>query len=108
MSAGFYTSTRIFQSPFLRRTQTVSSVGAVLGALIGGPFYYWRKQAPIEALVLFTLEVVLILVSNRGLSDRAIDTTTLSLVLWLGAALLAPVLLPMCYRRKGWVEVATI
>jgi hypothetical protein len=108
MSAGGYTSTRIFQSPFLRRTQTVSAAGAVLGALIGGPFYYWRKQAPIEALVLFTLEVVLFLVSNRGISDRAIDTTTLSLALWLGAALLAPVLLPMCYLRKGWIEIATI
>ncbi|MGH6981044.1 MAG: hypothetical protein ACREFC_07535 [Stellaceae bacterium] len=108
MSHGSYTSTRIFQSPFLRRTQTVRGVGAVLGALIAGPLYYWRKQAPIEALVLFTLELVLFLMSNHGISERAIDTTTASLVLWLGAALLAPVLLPMCYLRKGWIEVATI
>jgi len=27
------------------------------------------------------------------------------LVLWVGAAILAPVLLPLAYRRKGWIEV---
>lgn len=109
MSIGGYTSTRVFQSPFLRRTQTVNAGGAVFGALIGGPFYYWKKQAPIEALVLFTLELVLFVVSNRAIvSVGAVDSATPSLVLWLGAALLAPVLLPMCYRRKGWIEIATI
>jgi hypothetical protein len=108
MSLADYTATRVFESPFLRRTQTVSGGSAVIGALLIGPFYYWRKQAPIEALVLFTLELILFVVSNGAITEGAIDSTTPSLVLWLGAALLAPVLLPMCYRRKGWVEIATL
>ena len=106
---GAYSSTRVFESPFLRRTQTVSAGSAILGALFAGPFYYWRKQAPVEALMLFTAELVLFVVSNRAIvSGGAIDSATPGLILWLGAALLAPVLLPMCYRRKGWVEVARL
>jgi hypothetical protein len=108
MSLADYTATRIFQSPFLRRTQTISGGGAVIGALLTGPFYYWRKQAPVEALILFTIQLILFLLSNRAIVDGTFDTTTPSLVLWLGSALLAPVLLPMCYRRKGWIEIATI
>jgi hypothetical protein len=37
-----------------------------------------------------------------GLSD-GIDVATM---IWLGLALAAPILLPACYRRKGWVEIA--
>ncbi len=106
---GGYTSTRIFESPFLRRTETVSGGAAVIGALLAGPFYYWKKQAPVEALLLFTAELLLFVVSNRAIvNGGAIDSATPSLILWLGAALLAPVLLPMCYRRKGWIEVARL
>ena len=108
MSLFDYTRTRIFQSPFLRRTETVNGTGAVIGALLTGPFYYWRKQAPVEAVLLFTAELVLFLMSNHAIGSNAIDSTSPSLVLWLGAALLAPVLLPMCYRRKGWIEIAPI
>jgi hypothetical protein len=108
MSLADYTATRVFQSPFLRRSETISGGGAVIGALLTGPFYYWKKQAPVEALILFTIQLVLFVLSNRAIATGAIDSTTPSLVLWLGAALLAPVLLPMCYRRKGWIEVATI
>lgn len=67
--------------------------------------YYWRKQAPVEALLFLTAELILFVVSNRAISANAIDSTTPSLLLWLGAALLAPVLLPLCYRRKGWTEI---
>jgi len=105
---GAYSSTRIFESPFRRRTETVNGTGAIVGALLSGPFYYWRKQAPVEALILFTAELILLLLSNPDIGRGAVDTATPSLVLWLGAALLAPVLLPMCYRRKGWVEIAQL
>jgi hypothetical protein len=108
MSLTDYTATRIFQSPFLRRTETVSAGRAVIGALMAGPFYYWRKKAPVEAVILFTAELVLFVLSNQAISTDAIDSTTPSLLLWLGSALLAPVLLPICYRRKGWIEIATI
>jgi hypothetical protein len=99
--------TRIFRSPFLRRTETVGG-SAVIGALLTGPFYYWRKQAPVEAVVLFTAELVLFLMSNHAISSNAIDSTTPSLILWLASAIAAPVLLPMCYLRKGWIEIAPI
>ncbi|HEX4112689.1 MAG TPA: hypothetical protein VH020_09160 [Stellaceae bacterium] len=107
MSLSTYTGTRIFQSPFLRRTETVGG-GAVIGALLGGPFYYWKKQAPVEAVVLFTAELVLFLLSNQAINSNAIDSTMPSLILWLVSAFAAPVLLPMCYLRKGWIEIAPI
>jgi hypothetical protein len=34
------------------------------------------------------------------------DGIDLATMIWLGLALAAPILLPACYRRKGWVEVA--
>jgi hypothetical protein len=102
-----YGSPRVFQSPFRRRTETVAAGKAIVGALLGGPFYYWRKQAPIEAIILFMAELILFVVSNRAISATAIDSTTPSLILWLGSGLLAPVLLPVCYRRKGWTEIPT-
>lgn len=105
---GAFTSTRVFESPFRGRTETVNGTGAVFGALLTGPLYYWRKQAPVEALILFTAELILFLLSNPNIAQGAVDTATASLVLWLGAALLAPVLLPMCYRRKGWIEIVTL
>ncbi len=105
---GAYSSTRVFESPFRHRTEAVNGTGAVFGALLTGPLYYWRKQAPVEALVLFTAELILFLLSNPDIGQGNVDTATPSLVLCLGAALLAPVLLPMCYRRKGWIEIAQL
>jgi hypothetical protein len=105
MTLSDYTGTRIFESPFLRRIEKVSG-GAVIGALLGGPFYYWKKQAPIEAAVLFTAELVLFVLSNQA--GNAMDATIPSLILWLVSALAAPVLLPLCYLRKGWIEIAII
>ena len=103
-----FSSTRVFESPFLRRTETVNGAGAILGALIAGPFYYWRKQAPVEALLLFSAQLILFFLSNPNIGHGRVDTATPSFILWLGAAFLAPVLLPMCYRRKGWIEIARI
>jgi hypothetical protein len=105
MSFADYTQTRVFQSPFLRQTQTVSG-SAVIGALLSGPFYYWKKKAPVEALILFTAELVLLVTPNSALGgDVFLGSSWVGLAVWLGAAFLAPVLLPLCYRRKGWIEV---
>jgi hypothetical protein len=104
MSLSDYTATRIFQSPYLRKAETVSG-SAVFKALLGGPFFYWKKQAPVEALVLFTAELVLFLMPSQNWSAGPFGTSYLDLILWLASALLAPVLLPLCYRRKGWIEI---
>jgi hypothetical protein len=99
-----YFASRTFQSPFLHSKERVSAFSA-LWAFLSGPVYYWRKRAPIEAL-LFGLALVALLFVDEdsdflGFSD-SLDVGTL---IWLGFALAAPMLLPACYRRKGWVEV---
>ena len=106
MSLDDYTARRTFSSPYLHQTQTISGGGAVIGALLSGPFYYWKKKAPVEALILFTVELVLFVTPNSRLGgDVFLGSSWFGVALWLGAALLAPVLLPLCYRRKGWIEV---
>jgi hypothetical protein len=104
MSIADYTATRTFQSPFLRQTQTVGG-GAVIGALLSGPFYYWKKKAPVEALLLATAELVMFVTPSQFWGTSLLGMTYPDLVLWVGAAVLAPVLLPLAYRRKGWIEV---
>jgi hypothetical protein len=100
-----YFAWRRFQSPFLTSSETVSPLSALWASLCG-PVYYWRKRALIEAL-LFASALGLLLLFDEdsdivGLSD-GIDVATM---IWLGLALAAPILLPACYRRKGWVEIA--
>ena len=103
-----YFEWRLFQSPYLKSTEIVSPVSA-LWALLCGPIYYWRKRAPLEALLFGVALGALLFLDEDwdipGLSDVIdIDIGTM---LWLAFALGAPILLPACYRRKGWVEVAT-
>ncbi|HEY5211203.1 MAG TPA: hypothetical protein VIJ42_17320 [Stellaceae bacterium] len=107
MSLSDYTATRVFESPFLRRTEMVSG-SAVISTLLLGPLYYWRKQAPIEATILFTANLILFVVSLQNWSSGPFATSYPGLILWLGSALLAPILLPLCYRRKGWIEIVVI
>jgi hypothetical protein len=98
-----YLEPRVFRSPYLKRTESVSG-SAVLWALLLGPAYYWRKQAPVEALVLFLLDAAIILMPGRIFGIDGVDDAV-GLLVWLGFALGAPALLSICYRRKGWVEV---
>lgn len=99
-----YFSRRVFRSPFIRYTQTVSGWSA-FWAFLFGPLYYWRKRAPIEALLFLIATAPLVGFADEmellGISD-AFD---LGSVIWMVFALAAPVLLPMCYRRKDWEEV---
>ena len=100
-----YFEWRRFQSPYLRSTEAVSPLSA-LWALLCGPAYFWRKRAPIEALLFaVALGALLFLDDDWDLSNVS-DGIDMGTMLWLGFALAAPVLLPACYRRKGWVEVA--
>ncbi|MGH7075878.1 MAG: hypothetical protein ACREFD_17005 [Stellaceae bacterium] len=106
MSLDTYFGNHVYRSPFIGQSQTVSGLGAVFGALFSGPFYYWKKKAPVEALVLFTAELILFVTPNSSLGgDAFLGSSWYGVALWLGAAMLAPVLLPLCYRRKGWTEV---
>lgn len=100
-----YFEWRRFQSPFLSSSETVSPLSAVWASLCG-PVYYWRKRAPIEALLFAAaLGSLLLLDEDSDLAGRS-DGIDLATMIWLGLALAAPILLPACYRRKGWVEVA--
>lgn len=103
MTLSDYLEPRIFRSPYLRRSQSVSGASA-LWALLLGPAYYWRKQAPVEALLLVLLNGLLLLMPDSILGIGSAGDT-LSLLVWLGFGVGAPVLLPICYRRKGWVEI---
>jgi len=99
-----YFEVRRFQSPHMRLTEAVTPLSA-FWAFLCGPVYYWRKRAPIEALV-FGLALGALLLLDPGWDIMGIsDDIDLGTMLWAGFALAAPILLPACYRRKGWIEV---
>jgi len=100
-----YFESRRFQSPYMRLAEAVSPFSA-LWALLCGPAYYWRKRAPIEALLFAVALGALFFLDGDGDIAGLSDGLDIGTTLWLGFALAAPVLLPACYRRKGWVEVA--
>ena len=106
MTLSDYLEPRVFRSPYLRRSESVSGASA-LWALLLGPAYYWRKQAPVEALLLFMAQLTLYFIPDEALGG-VVDTDTVGVLLWLGAGLAAPLLLSMCYERKGWFERRSI
>ena len=101
-----YFSSRRFQSPFLRSMQLVSPLSA-LWAFLLGPVYYWRKRAPIEAILFGIAMMSLLFVDDDGDILGMSGSVDFGSAIWLAFALAAPVLLPACYRRKGWVEIAS-
>lgn len=77
----------------------------MIWAGLSGPLYFWKKGAQIEALLLALVCLPPIFASP---TNSAIDPKLLSQIAslaWGGAALLAPLLLGACYRRRGWDEV---
>jgi hypothetical protein len=99
-----YFASRTFQSPYLKSREEVSALSA-LWAFLSGPVYYWRKKAPIEALLFGLTLVALLFVDEDSDFLELSDSLDLGTLIWLGFALAAPMLLPACYRRKGWVEI---
>jgi len=99
-----YFASRRFQSPFQTMAERVSPLSVVLAFLLG-PVYYWRKRAPIEALFFVLAMGMLLFVDDDG-GAQGIAEFDLGSAIWTAFALAAPVLLPACYRRKGWVETA--
>jgi hypothetical protein len=101
-----YFAARRFQSPYLKTVERVSALSA-LWAFWGGPFYYWRKGAPVEASLFgIALATLLLLDANSDFSELS-GGLDVGALIWLGLALAAPVLLPGSYRRKGWAEITT-
>jgi hypothetical protein len=76
---------------------------SVLWAFVFGPFFYWKKGARLEAAVMLLSAAPLLAVDQNSVSLVAIPY--LSATLWTVIAALAPVLLVMHYRRKGWLEL---
>jgi len=101
-----YSRPRRFQSPAFKKAQVVG-VQSVLWAFIFGPFFYWRKLARAEAVLMALSAAPLLQLSHIGSKYRVSfsEIPYVSAILWAALAALAPVLLVMHYRRKGWVEV---
>ena len=105
MSLEAYFSQRSFESPYMKAREQVGA-SSVLWALLLGPAYYWRKRAPVEALIYFILTVPLVGLSDVAEAAGLSDSIDVGLALWVFFALAAPALLGRCYLRKGWVEVS--
>ena len=101
MASEGYFRTRIFRSPLGSQVQSVGGV-SVLWALLLGPAFFWRKRAPIEGLLLLAAELMLYFIPDDVFG--ALDADAIGALLWLGSSLAAPMLLAMCYERKGWTE----
>jgi hypothetical protein len=106
VDVSIYSRPRRFQDPFSKITEVVA-VQSVLWAFIFGPFFYWRKRAGAEAVLMALSAAPLLQLSHIGSKYRVSfsEIPYVSAVLWVAFAVLAPVLLVMHYRRKGWVEV---
>jgi len=105
MSLDAFLSHRCFESPYAKAREEVGPSSA-LWALLLGPAYYWRKRAPVEALIYFLLTAPMIGLADIAEDAGLPDSIDLGIVLWIGFAVAAPALLAGCYLRKGWVEVS--
>ena len=106
LDLSIYSRPRRFQDPLSKITEGVGLL-SVLWSFIFGPFFFWKKGARAEALVVALSAVPLLDVSHIGNKYHVgfSEIPYLSPILWAGFAVLAPALLVMHYRRKGWIEV---
>jgi hypothetical protein len=104
MDLSVYLEPRKFRQAYTERTQIVG-VSSVLWAMLSGPFYFWKKGARSEALLLAMACVpALFAGAPHSPIDPELLTEFTSLV-WVAVALLAPLLLMRRYRRQGWAEI---
>lgn len=103
--SGKYLEPRVFRSPYSKLSERVSA-GSILWALLLGPIYFWRKRAPVEALVLAIVDGLLWFAPDDILGLGFSDLDLASPLVWIGCACAAPALLSACYLRKGWAQVA--
>jgi len=103
MDFSVYSRPRTYRHAVFKKTQAVG-LAAIFWALLSGPFYYWKKGARIEAILLCLSTVPLFMYDSESslVSYSALsDFTTL---VWLVSVVGAPVILAASYRRRGWVE----
>ncbi len=100
-----YSRPRRFQDPFSKITEVVG-VQSMLWAFLFGPFFYWKKGAQIEAVLMVLSAAPLLQLSHIGskYSVSFSEIPYVSAVFWAAFVALAPLVLVMHYRRKGWVE----
>ena len=95
---------RVFQHPFLRRTEAIG-LHSVMLALLSGPIYYWQKRARLEAVVLCVVAAPMLVYNpDSALVSRAV-LSDIATAVWAGSVVLAPLLLALSYHRQGWSEV---
>lgn len=102
MDLSVYFHRQSLHHPVLAKTESVGP-RCLFGALIVGPLYYWKKGARIEA-ILFCLAGIPLFMYDPGsawLSRTVVaQVTTLA---WLASVALAPFLIALSYRRRGWL-----
>jgi hypothetical protein len=102
MDFSVYAQPRRFALPRLGKSDAVGG-DAVLWALLSGPFFFWKKGAMMEAVVIgfLTLPTLPLWVVD----SESYHLEELGGLVWLGAGFLAPLLLAGSYVRRGWVDV---
>jgi len=104
MDLSVYLEPRKFRQALSGRTQMVG-VSSVLWAMLSGPFYFWKKGARNEALLLAMACVPGLF---AGAPHSPVDPemlTEFSSLVWVVFALLAPLLVMRRLRRQGWTEI---
>ena len=102
-----YARPRSFHEPFLKLTEVVG-VQSCLWTFFFGPFLFWKKGARGLALLMvlsFTPLLHHFEAAPARISIGLSEAPYLSALLWAAWVVMAPVLLVLHYRRKGWVEI---
>lgn len=103
MDISVYSEPRVFEQPYLGKTQVVG-IWSVFGALVAGPIYYWKKGAMIEAILLCVASTPFWAFDNKSSYISLATLQDITTVIWVVSVVFAPVILMMSYRRRGWVE----
>jgi hypothetical protein len=107
MNLSAYYRLRTFKEPFFKDSEVVG-IQSVAWALLFGPFFFWRKGAHIEAILLVLAMTPLMNIEHSDSQYSVIlsGPAYLTWLVWIGFAAFAPVLLTLAYQRKRWVEIA--
>jgi hypothetical protein len=103
MDFSVYSHPHTYRHAIFKQTQTVGR-SAIFWALLSGPFYYWKKGARIEAILLCLSAVPLYMYDSDSSIVSYSTLWDLTTLVWLISIIGAPVILAASYRRRGWVE----
>ena len=94
-----------FRQPALNKVEIVG-LRSIVWTAITGPFYFWKKGALIEGMVMFVLALWIEFADPTVLAVNPDILSDMDWGVWGAFVLLSPILLAWSYRRRGWVEVA--